>query len=301
MWRAYGRLMRLSLAPSAVADVVAGLVFASNGAWPLDARAWWLVPASLGVYHGALVLNDWNDRDHDARTRPQRPLVSGAVAPRAALLLGLVLVVSGVAAASLAAPSSGVWMGAVALLALAYDWAGRGPWVGPLLLGTCRALNLGAGVFFVAVSAGRLDLGAFAPCLAYGAYVFSVSRLGRMEDAEDSAPLGSRPRTLLIVIAALLFAPLCVPPVFAVERVAALVVALWAASGLLRAAVGTKPWTRPLVESAMGACLRRLLAFAAIVTLLRASQTEWAAWIAAAVIGSGYALSHALRRVFPPS
>src|SRR5437773_2608345 len=95
--RAWGRLLRLSLAPSAAADVVAGLVYGSIGGWPERGWAWWLVPASLGVYHGALVLNDWNDRVHDARTRPARPLPSGQVNPRAALAAGLALMLLGVA------------------------------------------------------------------------------------------------------------------------------------------------------------------------------------------------------------
>ena len=300
--RAVGRLLRVSLAPSAAADVVAGLLFAHGGTAPADARAWWLVPASLGVYHGALALNDWRDREHDRRTRPDRPIPSGKVAPAAALVLGLVLVAAGIACAYQARPESAVWMAGVAALALLYDFAGRGPWSGPLLLAACRAGNLGSGVFWVArTQALEHDVALWLPCVAYGIYVLVVSRLGRMEDAEDAAPLGSRPSFLLVLAALCFFLPLLTPPVLVAERAAPFLLALVAAGGLVHAARRTRPWTQALVERAMGASLRRLLVFAAIIALLRADRGVPDAWIAALAILAGYALSHALRRAFPPS
>ncbi|MDZ4774266.1 MAG: UbiA family prenyltransferase [Planctomycetota bacterium] len=296
----FGRLIRISLAPSAAADVVAGLVFASGGRFPSDARAWWLVPASLCVYHGALALNDWNDRAHDAVTRPTRPLPAGEIASGRALAVGLALVVAGVALAALAAPRCAVWYGILALLALTYDWIGRGAIVGPLLLAACRALNLGAGIYFVAGDE-TARFATYAPCLVYGSYVFAVSRLGRMEDKEDGAPLARRPSVWLNVIGLVLFAFLAVPEVVRPERAVVLTLAVTAAFGLWRTAYATTTWTRGLVERAMGLCLRRLLVCAAIVALLRARFDVPDAWIAALAILAGYPLAHALRRSFPPS
>lgn len=305
--RAIGRLLRVSLAPSAAADVVAGLVFAAGGRFPPQARAWWLVPASLCVYHGALALNDWNDRGHDARTRPGRPIPAGNVSASAALCIGFTLVLAGIACAWLALPESALWMSGVAALALVYDFAGRGPWSGPLLLALCRSGNLGSGVFWVA-RAQHMPLASvvwppwlWLPCAAYALYVLIVSRLGRMEDAEDAAPLGSRPSMLLVMAACCFFLPLLVPPVVEPERGVPLVLAIAAAWGLVHAARRTRPWTRALVEREMGACLRRLLVFSAIVALLRANLARADAWIGALVILSGYWIAHALRRAFPPS
>jgi 4-hydroxybenzoate polyprenyltransferase len=304
-WRAYGRLLRLSLAPSAAADVLAGLVFGGGGSWPARATTWWLVPASLGVYHGALALNDWNDRQHDARTRADRPLPSGAVSPRIALVLGLGLVAAGVACASLARHECGLWMGAVALLALLYDFRGRGAWIGPLLLGACRAGNLGSGIF------GRrrelelgFELAPFLPCAAYGLYVFLVSRLGRMEDAEDARPLAQRPRVLLLASALVLAASASLPsPVPIANRVPAIALAVTGAFGLATCALRTPAWTRPLVERAMGLALRRLLVFTSVVALLvfDLGSPSMAPLVAAIAILCGYPLAFGLRRVFPPS
>lgn len=308
---AWLRLVRVSLAPSAAADPVAGLVFAC-AAFPHEARAWWLVPASLGVYHGALALNDWNDREHDAATRAARPIPSGAVSPAAALATGIALIVAGVACAWLAAPSSALWMGAVAALAVLYDVAGRGPWRGPLLLAACRAGNLGAGIHWAinSPSAGvAASAVSFAPAIAYGLYVFVVSRLGRLEDGEDDRDIGARPRALLATAAAILaLAPFAT---FALVRgvsplgvAAASALSLAGAWGLVRAAHRPGAWTRGDVERAMGLALRRLLVASACVALLAwrpDTPTGIAGLFTAAVILAGYPIAHALRRVIPPS
>ncbi len=309
------RLLRVSLAPSAAADPFAGLVYASAG-FPADPAAYWLIPASLGVYHGALALNDWNDREHDGRTRPGRPIPSGAVSPRAALALGIALIVAGIACAYLAAPASALWMGVVALLAVLYDVAGRGAWLGPTLLGLCRAGNMGSGVFWV-LSAGstapltpvggfclvQSDERAFVPVAFYGLYVFVVSRLGRLEDGEDDRAIGNRPAYLLAAAASVLVAL----PIFScgptppLGRALSIAVASLGAFGLYRAAARTSAWTRADVERSMGLALRRLLVASAVVALLALRPGSWDGAISAALIVLGYPLAHALRRSFPPS
>ncbi len=283
-------------------------MYASAG-FPADPRAFWLIPASLGVYHGALALNDWNDRDHDGRTRPGRPVPSGAIAPTLALAVGLLLIVAGIACAYLAAPSSAVWMGVVALLAVTYDLVGRGPRIGPSLLALCRAGNLGSGVWWAfasGTSSYPVEV-AFAPAVLYGGYVFLVSRLGRLEDGEDARPLRKRPKILLEFAAACLIligidvsggAPLAV-------RAATIALGFSAAIGLLHAARRTDPWTHGAVESAMGLALRRLLVASSSIALAAtrpaAEQGNWDGAIAAGVILLGFPASHALRRVAPPS
>ncbi len=71
---AWGRLLRLSLAPSAAADALAGITIGAWGAFPLDARVLLSAAGSLCVFHGGMALNDWADREGDARTRPDRPI-----------------------------------------------------------------------------------------------------------------------------------------------------------------------------------------------------------------------------------
>ena len=297
--RAYGRLLRLSLAPTAAADVAAGTV-AGAGGWPGGAGPFVLMLASLCVYHGGMVLNDWRDRDEDRRTRPDRPIPSGRVSERTALVLGLALVAAGPLIALRASPASAAVMGAVALAVLAYDLALRGAVVGPLLLAACRGGNLTAGLLLGTggVLAGPVLLG---PIL-YAGYVFAVSRLARLEDAGEERRARANPALFLLAAALLLvLAPSAgiLHPLESRERMwAALVLAGAGAIGLVQAARHAGPWSADDVSWATGLALRRLLVFTAAVALCAGGS---AAWVVAGAILCGYPVSFALRGVFPPS
>lgn len=303
--RALGRLLRLSLAPSALADVAAGCVLGSGGAWPAGQRGLLLMLSSLGIYHGAMALNDWADREGDASTRPDRPVPSGAVPASLAAALGAGLVLAGVAAAFAVGRSVGLWMTTVALLAVGYDLVGRGAWLGPALLASCRFGNLGVGLAFAPVWAGREPhLSWLAPALAYGGYVFFVSRLGRLEDDEDAGALGERPtvylRAATLCLVLLPATGWLLPGSAGAGPLAAAVVAWAGAAALARSAWGRVVWTRAEVGRHMGMALRRLLVFTAATCLLGAAWGP-TPWFAAAAILAGYPLSYALRGVFPPT
>jgi len=305
MLLAIGRLLRLSLLPTAVADIVCGLLIGTRGEWPGGSLPWIAIAGSLGIYHGAMALNDWADRDHDRATRPDRPLVSGQVAPAVGLSLGAGLIFAGVAAYWSLDLRAGIWMTVVAALAALYDLAGRGPWSGPLLLGLCRFGNMGIGMLLPIFVLDKQVLAPellLLPALAYGAYVFFVSRLGRLEDAEDGQPLGTRPRRpLRAALTCLLLVPfLRLDRGLNLGVLASFVVAWSAALGLARLAWSSTEWTHQRVEQAMGCALRRLLMFALACMLLMASDSP-DVWIAGAFVLAGYPLAVALRRVFPPS
>lgn len=300
---AWGALLRVSLSPSAAADVAAGVVVGA-GAWPAGLAPFALILASLCVYHGGMALNDWADRAHDARTRPERPIPSGAIGAGQALAAAVVLLVAGPLLALAAGTTPALLLAAVALLAALYDVAGRGPWRGPLLLAACRAGNVGAGLALGLAAASAAEPSALeigAPLALYAAYVFVLSRLGRMEDAEDDAPVGRRPAMHLGAAALLLLAVPWVPAPTADEplaRAAAVLLAALAAWPLGRLALRDAPWERAAIPPAMGAGLRRLL----VVTAALALRADWPAGLLVALaILCGYPLSHALRRRFPPS
>lgn len=320
--RAWGQLLRLSLAPSAAADAAAGMVLGA-GFWPSGAAPWLMIVASLAVYHGGLGLNDWADRHHDQTTRPERPLPSGRIESKKAVLVSIALlaigpIVAGGAGylatvqesqpASASAALAALALGLAALAATAYDLGPRGPRLGPGMLATCRALNLGAGILLgrsMAAGAGG-EWRALAACALYAAYVWTVSRLGRLEDGEDSAPLGRRPSSLLrraawlLVLAgsiAVLEGLLWRGNISGWRSWLPIIPAVWAAWGLVQLAA-QKQWTRPLVQAAMGAALRRLILFTALVAAHASGSAGL--WVGAIIL-AGFPISFSLRKLFPPS
>jgi 4-hydroxybenzoate polyprenyltransferase len=297
--RALGRLLRLSLAPTAAADIAAGTV-AGAGRWPAGPEPFVLILASLCVYHGGMVLNDWRDRGEDRRVRPDRPIPSGRIAAGAALILGVALLAAGPAIALLVSPSCAAALGSAALAALLYDLGPRGAWLGPALLAFCRGANLSTG--FLLGTGGSLAWPVLLAPILYAAYVFTVSRLARLEDADEEHRRQASPALSLWIAAfALVLAPSAgiLHPLESRERMwAALLLAGAGAAGLIQAARHTGPWSGDDVTWATGLALRRLLVFTGAVAL---SAGGSAAWIVAGAILCGYPISFALRGVFPPS
>jgi len=263
----------------------------------------WQVGASVGIYHGALALNDWRDREHDARTRPTRPIPSGAMQPQAAFAVGAALMLGGVACAAQLGTLSAVWMASIAGLALLYTLAGRGPWLGPSLLAACRGGNLGAAAWRCGTLAEPLTLAAVS---IYAGYVYAIGRLGRFEDGEARDSSGRAPQVWLAMSTLLLLAAGGVGWLGAdlwLPRLCAAILVVLGASGLAQHLVRGRLSEPRAVEAAMGAVLRRMLLLLAAITLATVSDAEqgWSAWIAASCILSGYFVASSLRRIAPPS
>ena len=308
-WRAFGRLLRISMAPSAMADAAAGICL-GFGDWPralaIPAPTWWLLAASLCVYCAGMVFNDWVDRDIDAREARPRPIVQGHIAPRTALQLGLLLLGLGLTLAASVHAIAGLWMASIAALALAYNLAWRGPLRGPACLAVCRAANMATPVVFAAWIGQRPNAAAFAVCALYGVFVFFAARLARWEDQEESRAPGLAPsRALRLAAAALIALPLAGLALGlgkASFGVAALGLALVASRALLRLAkeLGSDP-TKARIGRAAGTTLGRMPIASAVAALCCARGFAGpVVWVAAAILCC-YPIGSSLRRVFPPT
>ncbi|MAG63145.1 MAG: UbiA family prenyltransferase [Planctomycetota bacterium] len=304
---AIARLLRLSLAPTAAADVVVGILLGHAGRWPDGKAPWLLVGASLLIYHGAMALNDWADQKEDAQTRPGRPIPSGAVSPGTARGIGWTLPALGVALVGSISWQLAVGYSLLAACALTYDLRGRGPLRGPLLLGLCRGGNLALGMALVWVEwnpgpAIAPLLGVSAPIL-YGAFIVCISFLGRLEDGGGGS-LQHRPARYVRGAAA----ALCATPALGLLMTSPPTKWAWTActglslaSGLwLLNAIPKGDWTPALVRQAMGRALRSTLPFTASLALLHSGDSIAARWVVLGVLAA-VPLSHALRRVLPPS
>jgi protoheme IX farnesyltransferase len=94
----YWQLLKPRIMLLIVITTIGSLSLAANG-WPGTALVIWTVLGMAFVSGGSSAINHWYDRDIDAlmQRTSARPVASGRVAPSAALALGVVLAVAGIA------------------------------------------------------------------------------------------------------------------------------------------------------------------------------------------------------------
>ncbi|MEX2111935.1 MAG: UbiA family prenyltransferase [Pirellulales bacterium] len=180
--RAYLELVRVPNVFTAMADILLGYLFTHSGLEPLPQFVFLLVASGL-LYLSGMVLNDYFDREQDARERPDRPIPSGRVDAATALRLGITLMVLGVAAGGVASSVAGsAWpvMLAVVLASavFAYDGLLKQTMIAPVTMGACRTLNVLLGM--------SLAEGAWHPvhwvvACGVGVYVAGVTLFARSE------------------------------------------------------------------------------------------------------------------------
>ncbi|HEV7806966.1 MAG TPA: UbiA family prenyltransferase [Solirubrobacteraceae bacterium] len=135
---AWLRLARISNSPTVVSDVVAGAVLADAGA---EASTIALVAVAMALFYTAgMIANDVFDLDVDRRARPERPLPSGLVSVRAAIVATIALFATGEGLLlAVDVPAGLAGLGLIALIVL-YDAWHKGNALSPLLMGGCRAM-----------------------------------------------------------------------------------------------------------------------------------------------------------------
>lgn len=174
--KAYLQLMRLPNVFTAIADIVAGYIMVRGFAVSI-AELGALVLATSGIYSAGCVLNDYCDREIDARERPSRPLPSGMVSEWEALLLSSFLFAVGIGGAYLAGPVSFVFALVIVLLVIVYDTCSKQhPIAGPLNMAACRAGNLLLGMS----PALAVSLPLLFPLVSF-CYIFLVTVFSRRE------------------------------------------------------------------------------------------------------------------------
>ena len=178
-------------------DPLCGALFAIHGAWSSS-----IVPCmviSLCAYCAGLVINDLADYVEDLRERPARPLPSGAVSRRTALILAIVFVA--VAVSTAACVSRPVFFATVFLLALIllYNlFAKRIPKFGPAVMGLCRgaSVNLGISAVMPVHTTNQM-----LPVIVITAYICVLSAAARNETSNPRIPplIGKLIRGLLFI------------------------------------------------------------------------------------------------------
>ncbi|MFD0152870.1 SCO3242 family prenyltransferase [Streptomyces sp. NPDC055721] len=138
--RALVELVRAPAALTVPGDVLAGAAAAGR---PLRGSTAGVAAASVCLYWSGMALNDYADRDVDAKERPGRPIPSGRVAPRTALAVATALTGAGLALAATAGGRCALGV-AVPLAATvwAYDLRLKDTPYGPAAMATARGLDV---------------------------------------------------------------------------------------------------------------------------------------------------------------
>jgi len=146
-----------------------------------------LAASSVCLYWAGMALNDYADREVDAKERPQRPIPSGRVSPAVAFGLAAGLTGAGVALAGLAGGAGAVAI-AVPLAGViwAYDLELKSTPIGPLAMAAARTLD-------VLMGAGIRGIPRAAPtAVTIGAHTAAITALSRreVEGASPALPAG---------------------------------------------------------------------------------------------------------------
>jgi len=208
---AYLQLLRIPNVFTAIADIVAGYMLVGGSIFVegvfVEGRVaaigplLMLVFASCLLYSAGMVLNDVFDLAVDTAQRPQRPIPSGRITHHAAQRLGFGLLAAGVLVGSLAGVVPGAaaafpWRSGLIAVLLAvcivlYDGILKRLSIAPLIMGSCRALNLLLGMSLAEKASGSVAALYFnsAELLvagAIGCYIVGVTWFARTEAALSS-------------------------------------------------------------------------------------------------------------------
>ncbi len=183
---AYAQLFRLPNLFTAFADVLLGFFISHNigGPYPTPWLALVMLLGTSGfLYTAGMVLNDVFDAEVDARERPDRPIPSGRVPWEVAQLIGFEFLIVGTALGwGVSWLDGGLRAGLLAtMLAVAillYDKILKRTPVAPLVMGSCRFLNVLLGM---STLAGPLEAWHYLIAAGIGVYIAGVTWFARTE------------------------------------------------------------------------------------------------------------------------
>jgi len=166
---------------TAFADSLAGLLILRALGVATPAHAGLLVLVSGCLYLSGIVLNDVFDREIDAQERPTRPIPSGAVPVKFAARLGFGLMLAGLLIAWTVGRAPFAIALALAACILLYDGGAKRTKVGPLVMGSCRGLDLALGLSAGLSLDHRWPLIAIAGPIVLALYVAGLTYVARDE------------------------------------------------------------------------------------------------------------------------
>jgi 4-hydroxybenzoate polyprenyltransferase len=178
------RLGRISNVPTIWTNVLAGSVIA--GGIVHSEGIGLIAIAMTAFYVGGMYLNDFFDREIDARDRPGRPIDAGEIGANTVMLIGFGLLAAGIALLISFGSGAIVCGFLLAGVIVLYDVWHKGNVLSPVVMGLCRALvYIGTGVALTgglstATIIGAAALACHVAGITYAAKQESLDRVGNL-------------------------------------------------------------------------------------------------------------------------
>lgn len=153
------------------------------GGWSEPLTLVTLCAAAMLLYVGGMYLNDVCDVEFDARFRPERPIVAGAVTQRSVATAAVAMLACAIVLLVSISWQTALWGAALAVAILLYDVTHKRSSAAPFNMGACRML-----LYLTAASAGILGITprVFIFSLALALYVAGLSYVARAESGAHS-------------------------------------------------------------------------------------------------------------------
>src|SRR6478735_8233425 len=193
---AFAQLLRIPNVFTAFSDIALGACVAAAVIQAAPVEFWGayllLALASGCLYLAGMVWNDVFDLAEDRKSRAFRPLPSGRVGKRTAILLGLFLFAAGIALAVAAGlPGQPEWnheplaysLG-IAAAVLIYDGGAKRTPVGPISMAACRFLNVLLGLSLIPEEAFAIEYRLHLAAVV-GIYIVGVTWFARTEEGKS--------------------------------------------------------------------------------------------------------------------
>ncbi len=187
-FRAYLQLVRIPAVFTAMADIFLGFLM-MHGTLLIDGCPLpftLLLLSSSCLYLAGMTFNDVFDRKIDAVERPRRPIPSGRIPVKSAVVLGSALILSGVGAAAIVGMNSLLVSLVLTAAIFLYDGVLKSTVAGPLVMGSCRVLNVLLGASAVADIAPLASPPVICVALGLGVYIIGVTWFARDEAVTSS-------------------------------------------------------------------------------------------------------------------
>jgi 4-hydroxybenzoate polyprenyltransferase len=165
--------------------------------------------AAVLLYICGLTMNDWIDLDRDRAERPLRPLPSGRIPARHALVAAGLTATLALALLAMFAPppALGGGLGLLGLIVFYNAIARRHPLGGALAMGACRAGSVLLGALAIFDPALGVSDAVISIAVALGIYIAAVTAVARHEATSIPSPLVASLPTLALGLSVIILFP----------------------------------------------------------------------------------------------